>query len=272
MSYLSKVTLKPSMAAKRLFVEEQINSQHQSATANETFKTDNPYRVHQALWQLFDLPAGSDRPFLYREYERGGQTFYYVLSTLKPNLDHPFFTVEAKVFNPSFFAGQRLAFELRANPVSSLKDAQGKSSRHDVLMLAKKSMISQGFDDAYSIDQAMFDAGVGWMTSQERMQAWGVVIHPNLELSAYTQHRLRRTKDDLAQQKQPDNTIDNINFDKKLTRAKNKMIQFSSLDYAGALEIQDVDLFYSQMIKGFGKQKAFGCGLMLVRPLRQNNH
>ena len=258
MSYLSKVTLKPSMAAKRLFVEEQINPQHQLATANETRKTDNPYRIHQALWQLFDLPAGSDRPFLYREYERGGQTFYYVLSTLKPNLDHPFFTVETKVFNPSFFAGQRLAFELRANPVSSLKDAQGKSSRHDVLMLAKKSMISQGFDDAYSIDQAMFDAGVGWMTSQERMQAWGVVIHPNLELSAYTQHRLRRTKDDLAQQ--------------KLTRAKNKMIQFSSLDYAGALEIQDVDLFYSQMIKGFGKQKAFGCGLMLVRPLRQNNH
>lgn len=267
MSYLSKVTLKPSMAAKRLFVEEQINPQHSSSIANDTLKTDNPYRVHQALWQLFDLPVGSDRPFLYREYERGGQTFYYVLSTLKPNLDHPFFTVQAKAFNPNFFSGQRLAFELRANPVSSTKDGNGKASRHDVLMLAKKSMISQGFDDAYSIDQAMFDAGVDWITSQERMQAWGVVIHPNLELSAYTQHRLRRTKDDLDKQKQPDS-----NVDKKPTRAKNKMIQFSSLDYAGALEIQDVDLFCSQMMKGFGKQKAFGCGLMLVRPLRQSSH
>ena len=267
MSYLSKVTLKPSMAAKRLFVEEQINPQHSSSMVNDVPKTDNPYRVHQALWQLFDLPAGSERPFLYREYERGGHTFYYVLSTLKPNLHHPFFTVEAKVFNPNFFAGQRLAFELRANPVSSLKDDNGKASRHDVLMLAKKSMIAQGFDDAYSVDQAMFDAGVNWITSQERMQAWGVVIHPNLELSAYTQHRLRRTKDDLNNQKQPEN-----NMDKKPIIAKNKMIQFSSLDYAGALEIQDVDLFCSQMMKGFGKQKAFGCGLMLVRPLRQSSH
>ena len=268
MSYLSKVTLKPSMAAKRLFVEEQINPQHSSTIANNMPKTDNPYRVHQALWQLFDLPTGSDRPFLYREYERGGQTFYYVLSTLKPNLNHPFFTVEAKVFNPNFFAGQRLAFEQRANPVSSLKDNEGRASRHDVLMLAKKSMIAQGFDDAYSVDQAMFDAGVDWITSQQRMQSWGVVIHPNLELSAYTQHQLRRTKDDLDKQKQPDNNINNSNADKEQHKAKNKMIQFSSIDYAGALEIQDVDLFCSQMIRGFGKQKAFGCGLMLVRPLR----
>lgn len=266
MNFLSKVTLKPSLNAKHLFAREQINPESLSSTNNNASKTDNPYRVHQALWQLFDLPAGSDRPFLYREYEQGGQTFYYVLSTLKPKVDHPFFAVQAKAFNPNFFVGQRLAFELRANPVSSLKDAQGKASRHDVLMLAKKSMISQSFDDAYSIDQAMFDAGVDWITSPERMQAWGVVIHPNIELSAYTQHRLRRTKQDLDQQKHiADST------DKKPTKAKNKMIQFSSLDYTGALEIQDVDLFYNQMIKGFGKQKAFGCGLMLVRPLRQNN-
>ncbi len=266
MNYLSKVTLKPSLNAKHLFVKEQINPEPRSLASNDAPKTDNPYRVHQALWQLFDLPAGSDRPFLYREYEQGGQTFYYVLSTLKPKLDHPFFTVQAKAFNPSFFVGQRLAFELRANPVSSLKNAQGKSSRHDVLMLAKKSMMSQGFDDAYSIDQAMLDAGVDWITSPERMQAWGVIIHPNLELSAYTQHRLRRTKQDLEQQEQAQDSMNN-----KPIKTKNKLIQFSSLDYAGALEIQDVDLFHNQMIKGFGKQKAFGCGLMLVRPLRQNN-
>ena len=126
--------------------------------------------------------------------------------------------------------------------------------------------MSQGFDDAYSIDQAMFDAGVDWITSPERMQAWGVIIHPNLELSAYTQHRLRRTKQDLEHQEQAQDSMNN-----KPIKTKNKLIQFSSLDYAGALEIQDVDLFHNQMIKGFGKQKAFGCGLMLVRPLRQNN-
>lgn len=270
MSYLSKVTLKPSMTAKRLFVKEQIYPQHQQSEASDPLKNNNPYRVHQALWQLFDLPAGSDRPFLYREYERSGQIFYYVLSIIKPNLDHPFFAVQTKAFDPKFFTGQRLAFELRANPVATLKDDQGKSSRHDVLMLAKKSMIAQGFDDTYSIDQAMFDAGVDWMTSQERMQAWGVVIHPNLELSSYTQHRLRRTKEDLNKQKQPSNENHDNKKQVKPT-AKNKLIQFSSLDYRGALEIQDTGLFYEKMMRGFGKQKAFGCGLMLVRPLGQSD-
>lgn len=260
MSYLSRVTLKSEFAAKRLFVTEQIRPQYKSNSQTEEVNTQNPYRVHQALWQLFDLPPNSLRPFLYREYEQGGQLFYYVLSTIKPKTDHPYFLVQTKAFNPQFFEGQRLAFELRANPVVTIKNDAGKSSRHDVLMQAKKSMINQGFDDTYSIDQAMFDAGVDWITEPDRMQSWGVVIHPNLELSAYTQHQFRRTKEDIAQQNQANNN-------KKA--GVNKRIQFSSLDYVGALEIKDAALFYEQMLQGFGKQKAFGCGLMLVRPLRQ---
>lgn len=260
MSYLSRVTLNPTQAAKRLFVTEQIRPQYKNDAQGADTTIQNPYRVHQALWQLFDLPPDSPRPFLYREYEQGGQLFYYVLSSIKPKTDHPYFLVQTKAFNPQFFDGQRLAFELRANPVVTIKDEAGKSSRHDVLMQAKKSMINQGFDDAYSVDQAMFDAGVDWITQPKRMQAWGVVIHPNLELSAYTQHQFRRTREDIAQQNQAD-------ISKKGT--VNKRIQFSSLDYTGALEIQDAALFYEQLRQGFGKQKAFGCGLMLVRPLRQ---
>lgn len=259
MSYLSRVTLKSEPAAKRLFVTEQIRPQYKNDVQGGDVTTQNPYRVHQALWQLFDLPSNSSRPFLYREYEQGGQLFYYVLSSIKPKTDHPYFLIQTKVFDPKFSIGQRLAFELRANPVVTLKDEAGRSSRHDVLMQAKKSMINQGFDDAYSIDQAMFDAGVDWITQPKRMQSWGVVIHPNLELSAYTQHQFRRTREDIAQQNQADTS-------KK--GAVNKRIQFSSLDYTGALEIQDAALFYEQMLQGFGKQKAFGCGLMLVRPLR----
>lgn len=260
MSYLSRVTLKSEPAAKRLFVTEQIRPQYKNDAQGADATTQNPYRVHQALWQLFDLPSNSPRPFLYREYEQGGQLFYYVLSTIKPKTDHPYFLVQTKAFNPKFHEGQRLAFELRANPVVTIKNEAGKSSRHDVLMQAKKSMIEQGFDDAYSIDQAMFDAGVDWITQFKRMQSWGVVIHPNLELSAYMQHQFRRTREDITQQNQADTA-------KKGT--VNKRIQFSSLDYTGALEIQDAALFYEQLLQGFGKQKAFGCGLMLVRPLRQ---
>lgn len=259
MSYLSRVTLRPTQAAKRNFVTEQIRPQYKDAQSTGA-TTQNPYRVHQALWQLFDLPPNSPRPFLYREYEQNGQLFYYVLSNIKPKADHPYFLVQTKVFNPQFFNGQRLAFELRANPVVTVRDETGRSSRHDMLAQAKRSVIKQGFDDAYSIDKAMFDAGVDWITHPRRMQSWGVIVHPDLELSAYTQHRFRRTKDDIARQ---------VNGDMQKKTAVDKRIQFSSLDYAGVIEIQDAELFYEQMLKGFGKKKAFGCGLMLVRPLRQ---
>ena len=150
MSYLSRVTLKSESAAKRLFVTEQIRPQYKNSSQSTDVTTQNPYRVHQALWQLFDLPPDSPRPFLYREYEQGGQLFYYVLSSIKPKTDHPYFLVQTKAFDPKFSIGQRLAFELRANPVVTLKDEAGRSSRHDVLMQAKKSTINQGFDDAYS--------------------------------------------------------------------------------------------------------------------------
>ena len=278
MNYLSRVTLKPSLEAKRLFVEEQIrpntnHSQH-SNNGRHASSISTPYRVHQALWQLFDLPDGSERPFLHREYQRGGETFYYVLSKLEPKREHPFFDIQSKAFNPNLYNGQRLAFELRANPVVTVKDGNGKSSRHDVMMMAKKDMLAQGFDDPYAIDEAMFSAGVNWITNPTRLAKWGVIIHPKLELSAYTQHKFRRTNADLNQQHDHNENQnvpkeDNENKTDRVTvNKKSRLIQFSSLDYEGALEIQDAKLFYDKLLQGFGKQKAFGCGLMLIRPLR----
>lgn len=278
MNYLSRVTLKPSLEAKRLFVEEQIrpNTNHSQHSNNSrlALSTSTPYRVHQALWQLFDLPDGSERPFLYREYQRNGETFYYVLSKLKPNTEHPFFSVHHKAFNPKLYDGQRLAFELRANPVVTVKDENGKSSRHDVIMMAKKDMLAQGFDDPYAIDEAMFEAGVNWITNPTRLAEWGVIIHPKLELSAYTQHKFRRTNEDLNQQRDQNRDKNVLKEDDKnktdsvTVKRKPQLIQFSSLDYEGALEIQNAKLFYDKLLQGFGKQKAFGCGLMLIRPLR----
>lgn len=278
MNYLSRVTLKPSLEAKRLFVAEQIrpNTNHnpQSNNGRHALSASTPYRVHQALWQLFDLPDGSERPFLYREYQRGGETFYYVLSKLKPKSEHPFFSVQSKAFTPKLYNGQRLAFELRANPVVTVKRDNGKSSRHDVMMMAKKDMLAQGFDDPYAIDEAMFDAGVNWITNPTRLAEWGVIIHPKLELSAYTQHKFRRTSEDLSQQreqskdKDASKEEDKNKTDRVTVNKKSRLIQFSSLDYEGALEIQDAKLFYDKLLQGFGKQKAFGCGLMLIRPLR----
>jgi CRISPR system Cascade subunit CasE len=42
-------------------------------------------------------------------------------------------------------------------------------------------------------------------------------------------------------------------------------VQLSVLDFDGILEVLDPETFLSALYRGFGKAKAFGCGLMLIR-------
>jgi CRISPR system Cascade subunit CasE len=52
-----------------------------------------------------------------------------------------------------------------------------------------------------------------------------------------------------------------------IVRAKNRQrIQFSSVDYSGVIEVRDPVRFHEQLTLGFGKSRAFGCGLMLIKP------
>jgi CRISPR system Cascade subunit CasE len=44
-----------------------------------------------------------------------------------------------------------------------------------------------------------------------------------------------------------------------------RVIAFSVLDLEGVLEVQSPDRFVDALTRGFGKAKAFGCGLMLIR-------
>jgi CRISPR system Cascade subunit CasE len=44
-----------------------------------------------------------------------------------------------------------------------------------------------------------------------------------------------------------------------------RAITFSVLDLEGVLEVQAPDRFIDALARGFGKAKAFGCGLMLIR-------
>lgn len=45
-----------------------------------------------------------------------------------------------------------------------------------------------------------------------------------------------------------------------------QLIQFSSVDYTGMLTVTDSGLFLQRLSLGYGKSRAFGCGLMLIKP------
>ena len=51
----------------------------------------------------------------------------------------------------------------------------------------------------------------------------------------------------------------------RISRGDAGRITLSSVDLSGTLEVTDPNLFVSALVKGVGRGKAFGCGLLLVR-------
>lgn len=226
-------------------------------------QTNHNYRLHQLLWELFpnqqltkqsSSPA-SNRTFLFREYQNEYREHcFYLLSATQPTKNHEALHVTTKLFTPKLHTGQRLMFELRANPVISrneIEHGKRKTRHHDVLMnakhVAKKHLTKQTpplqpQQAKQYIQHAMQQAANDWLLNEKRMQSWGVQIETEPTISAYQQHRMSRKK-----------TKD--------------IIQISSIDYQGTLTITNAEAFTSRLKKGFGKAKAFGCGLMLIKPL-----
>ncbi len=53
----------------------------------------------------------------------------------------------------------------------------------------------------------------------------------------------------------------------QIRRGKDRqMIQFSSVDYTGVLVLNDPVLFLRRLAQGYGKSRAFGCGMMMIKP------
>lgn len=204
------------------------------------------YADHQWLWQLFAAPAGTARDFLFRRHELNGLPRFYVISRRRPEAGDASWQVHTRDYAPDIAAGTRLSFELRANPTVR-HGRDGKSKRHDVVMEAKKQLLAaQGLsrwadwnDDTrpalYSIVQESCSA---WLT--RRGEAMGFSVDGNsLVAEAYEQHEDRA----------------------------DRRLQFTTVDFGGQLTVTDGKAFATALVGGIGHAKAFGCGLLLVRPV-----
>lgn len=166
------------------------------------------------------------RSFLYRREDRNGQIFLYVLSETCPK-ESNVFIVQTKEFSLNMKTGTKLSFSLRANPTVS---RQGK--RCDVFMDAKHRMRLEGMSN-YRTDCE--EAAKGWLKRQAQNSGFKLFT---VSVDRYCQKRVV---------------------------GKQQLIQFSTIDYSGSLIVTDPGLFLAKLRKGFGREKAFGCGLMLVR-------
>ncbi len=238
--------------------------QHEREAAHE--RARGAYEDHQWLWErFFPAPHGTPRHFLFRRLDGGVAARFYAVSARPPQADVAGWEVKPALYAPKVSAGERLHFDLRANPVVSrpggpLLDAEGspklrlrgqaagtprhKVVRHDVVMDAKKRLLAerglnrwQDWNDADKppLYALVRQACARWLIDSGRERGFAV-NEQSLSVDAYTQHR-----------------------------GKGDKLRFSSVDFSGDLTVLDACKFCAALTQGIGHAKAFGCGLLLVR-------
>lgn len=187
---------------------------------------------HKLVWTLFADAPDRERDFLWRETDAG---MFYILSQRAPNDQHGLFELDpSKSFAPVLAAGDRLAFSLRANATVAKPGGPGvRGKRADVVMAAIRDVPpgARAAERAAAVQRE----GRKWLDTQGARAGFAV-------------------------RSLGDTTYRTLNIGRTGPAAR-----IGVLDFEGVLEVCDPDVFAAALARGFGRAKAFGCGLMLVR-------
>lgn len=185
---------------------------------------------HNLLWSVFADGPDRSRDFLWREEKDGS---FLTLSARAPLQTDLFAPHRVQGFAPVLTPGNRLGFQLRCNATRAKKGG----ARVDVVMDALHGLPADS-----RAEQRMRVAtveGAAWLSRQGEKAGFRVLEAEAADYSTVVLpgHRGPRKG-------QP---------------------QFGILDLSGVIEITDPAAFLAQLPLGFGRAKAFGCGLMLIR-------
>lgn len=217
-----------------------------TAVSNRAFGNNlgSIYNIHRLVWSLFSRGYDDTRSFLYRHESEETLPTYYIVSEREPEYESDLWDIDVKSYDPMLRPGQNLSFSLRANPIISKKDENGKQHRHDVVMdekfrLKKESSDNYRFCDFSEIVQ---NKGVEWL--QKKADHNGFSINEKqVRADGYQNHKLYKPKGKHS-------------------------VSFNTIDFTGVLTVTDPELFKHVLFWGIGPEKGFGCGLLLVRPIR----
>jgi CRISPR system Cascade subunit CasE len=202
---------------------------------------DGGYAMHSLIWDLFTDGPERARDFIYRQDLVEGLPAFYSVSKRVPNDRAGVWSVESKPYMPHVMEGQRLSFVLKANPIRTKRDENNKQHRHDVVMEAKTRMKEDLLlrpPEAEIVQQA----GFVWLAVRAAVYGFSV-SDGKVRADGYSQ----------------------LNFVKP---KGGKPVRISTIDFTGLLTVTDPEKFTESLYQGIGPAKGFGCGMMMVRPVR----
>lgn len=235
--YLSRLTISRNASALKALIDPQADDAHDNLHHHALGRTMNAH--HGLIWTLFGDTPDRTRDFLWHAEGKGR---FLILSTRPPeNRLGLFDAPEVKEFSPDLRPGDHLSFVLRANATRSLRSiasSKKRGERVDVVMDAIYKLPSGEERKQARLAKAQ-EAGEAWFERQGekggfKIQQCAVTDYSVVPLPSYRGPR----------SEQP---------------------QFGVINVTGMICVTDPVLLIGQITQGFGRAKAFGCGLMLIR-------
>lgn len=223
--------------------------------ANELAQSS--YAVHQWLWKFFPSSVDQTRDFIFRRHEHEQMPRFYVVSQRPPKAFSEAWQVQSRAYDPQLQAGQRLSFQLHANPVITKKNNMGKSQRHDVVMQAKKQLLEEhslGKDAKWADWKDESSKPLLYELVQKHCAEWldGAAKRNGFEIV-------------LTDENEPQRKLQVDAYEQSKADKRDHNIRFSAVDFSGELLVTNPELLQQALFNGIGHAKAFGCGLLLVR-------
>lgn len=217
---------------------------------------------HRLVWSLFAGDAQRRRDFLWHEEEPGR---YLVFSPDMPPQETALFGVESKPFARWPQAGERLSFLMRVNPTRSIArhelKANGKrrgGQRVDVVMDALYALPGR------SVTGEPLERGQGRAFLREDILGWAPSGHsadPRRPIADWMFRQGENAGFQLGHMQV--NAYRSVRLPRD-SAPNAKELSFGQADISGDLIVTDAGAFADRLRSGFGRAKAFGCGLMLL--------
>ena len=184
---------------------------------------------HRLMWSVFSDGTARERDFLWRYDGRGR---FLALSARTPAPNDLFRPHETKIFEPRLSLGDHLQFKLRANATKD-RAAASRGPKHQ----RRNRRVDIVMDRLHQDAPAGGARGAALVVGSDR----GFRPH----FTAVENY----------------STIN-------LGRRRRQGATLGILDLAGSLEVTAPEIFVPALARGFGRAKAWGCGLMLIRRAR----